>query len=318
MSNKKLVLLFAAFALVYLSTVGTYRLVFMSDPILWDVIDLSGNEGTGDAHLLRFPDGHTVLIDTGSRRQASSELMLYLHKSGVSHLHQLIISHAHSDNYGGIPVLLENAIKIDEILFYLPDPDVCNADQVDGGCQWEELDVMIGAMKRLRQELHFMAIGDVLYHDPEREISLVVLYTHDGISPPIGRTSINDTSLVAMLHYGRQRALFTGDLGEHASDWLLSRSVNVQANLVTVPRHGMGEDKNHRFLNAVDAETAIATASEAVWQSDAVESTRDYFSDRDIPVFVNGIHGHLQISLRPRDFEVRGGYAPPAFSEGTF
>ena len=106
MANRKLVILFFSFTIVYLSTVGLYRFLFTADSVIWEMVDISGNDSTGDAHLLRFPDGHVILVDSGSETSASQHLVPFLDGQGIKQIDQLVISHAHADNYGGTPALL--------------------------------------------------------------------------------------------------------------------------------------------------------------------------------------------------------------------
>jgi hypothetical protein len=35
--------------------------------LTWTMVNVSGNKHSGDAHLLEFPDGRVVIIDTGYR-----------------------------------------------------------------------------------------------------------------------------------------------------------------------------------------------------------------------------------------------------------
>lgn len=58
--------------------------------------------GEGDAALLRTPCGQTALIDGGRRELGRRALLPYLAKEGLLSLDLLVITHGHSDHWGGI------------------------------------------------------------------------------------------------------------------------------------------------------------------------------------------------------------------------
>lgn len=66
-----------------------------------DVLDI----GQGDSILIRSPEGKTALVDAGPTRDGASN---QLKRLGVTSIDLVVISHHHSDHYGGMePILHE-------------------------------------------------------------------------------------------------------------------------------------------------------------------------------------------------------------------
>ena len=58
--------------------------------------------GQGDSALVVGPDGTTVLIDGGSAGDGSGMVVPYLNSIGVTGLAYSIMTHWHTDHYGGM------------------------------------------------------------------------------------------------------------------------------------------------------------------------------------------------------------------------
>jgi Predicted hydrolase (metallo-beta-lactamase superfamily) len=72
--------------------------------------------GQGDA-LLLVSDGKSMLVD-GGPTDSSAALLAYLHAQKLTHLDYVVLTHAHSDHYGGLRQVFE---EYDVGLFLLPD-----------------------------------------------------------------------------------------------------------------------------------------------------------------------------------------------------
>ena len=55
--------------------------------------------GQGDSILIRSPEGKTALIDAGPTRHGA---VTALERAGIKSLDMVVISHHHSDHYGGM------------------------------------------------------------------------------------------------------------------------------------------------------------------------------------------------------------------------
>src|SRR3954467_13549460 len=60
--------------------------------------------GQGDSILIRSPEGKTALVDAGPSRDVVRELR----RMGVTSLDLVVVSHHHSDHYGGMAEVIRN------------------------------------------------------------------------------------------------------------------------------------------------------------------------------------------------------------------
>lgn len=286
-------------------TVGGVYYYRLTNRILWSVVHVSGDFNSGDAHLLEFPaDNHVVLIDTGFDRFTRRDLIPYLDKEGIDHIDQLIVTHAHRNHYGGVVSLLRHLKKIDDIYFNAPPQSRCDRETWITGCDYQHVLATRRAIQSSDSRLRTLARGDLLYQDPERDITLQVVYVHDGVSPPIGNTDINDTSAVLRLSYGATSVLFTADLGKSVGNYLQRNDFALQADIVTAPHHGVESAASNAFLDRVSAKLMIVSDSGRQWLGVRGRRMRDYARSHGIPVYVTGLHGNIAISLGPDGYSV--------------
>ena len=278
-------------------------------PIRWTMVDVSGSQVTGDAHLLRFPDGHVLLFDTGLYRYAKRDLVPLLAEQGVSRIDTLAVSHGHDNHYGGVELVSENTSGVGRVVFNPISRKACDQESYLNGCSYVHIRETINRLKEMGITVVQVQPGDMLYQDSGRDIRVEVLYTHDGVSEPIGRTSVNDTSLVLKLTYGSTRVLFTADLGPAGGRYLVTQAatgaVDLGADIVTAPHHGAEVAAGNDFLDRVGAGTVLVSASANSLRSDRSRRMRHYFRDNGMAVYSSGVNGHVHVELYPGRFEIR-------------
>ncbi len=76
---------------------------------------INADNGHGDSILLES-NGHYAMIDTGNASSESRKnLLTYLNKLGIKKLDFILLTHLHSDHYGGINYLLKKNIRVDTL-----------------------------------------------------------------------------------------------------------------------------------------------------------------------------------------------------------
>ena len=130
----------ALLVLVAVSYVFFSRVMPERPVVTWTMVNISGSDTLGDAHLLEFENGRNVLIDTGREIRAHQYLIPFLNARGITSLEKVIVTNANRSKAGGVSVLLESGIRIGSINFNLPPQAVCDAD--DWGCSYEDLQQM--------------------------------------------------------------------------------------------------------------------------------------------------------------------------------
>jgi competence protein ComEC len=207
--------------------------------------------GQGDAALLEFPDGKTMLIDAGPRsaRVDAGErtIVPLLERKGISTIDLLVVTHPHGDHLGGVPALLKH-LEVDEVidcgfparsrLFaeYVEgiNNERCNHTSVRSG---RLLTVFSGArLYVLSPPPEFFAPGDSLVED------------------------LNNASVVLRLQFGEVSFLFAGDAEAEAEHAMVARYGDfLKATVLKAGHHGSITSSTTRFLSQVDPEYVIVS-----------------------------------------------------------
>jgi len=280
--------------------------------LTWSMIHVSGDWQSGDAHLLELPSGHVVLIDTGFEKYARTDLLPYLDERGIERIDELIITHAHRNHYGSIPSLIDHLESIGRVTFNLPARERCDAETWRTGCDYAHVELARKVIRDAGIELRSMDGGDVLYTDPERGITLEVVYVHDGVSGPVGGTSINGTSAVLRLDYGTTSVLFTGDIGREVGEHLRSGAFPIEADIVTAPHHGVESAASNDFLARVNPDVMMVSNSARQWFTERGDRYREFAAQRRLPVFVTGVHGDVTVAIRGSRYSISSQRDRPA------
>lgn len=194
------------------------------------------NVGQADSILIQTPQQKNILIDGGDK-PSGPKLVQYLKAHGVTTLDALIVTHPHHDHIGSIPDVMYN-FKVKA--FYMPN-----------------LKINTKAYKRLEKALKEEEImvfkakaGDKIEVEPKIWIKI--------IAPLKGRyDQMNDYSYVLKLVHGENTFLLMADAGEQSETSLLSKDVDVKADIIKIGHHGADTGSTLPFLKKVDPDAAI-------------------------------------------------------------
>jgi competence protein ComEC len=202
--------------------------------------------GQGDALLVQFPAGHTLLVDAG----ASSEtfdvgdrvVTPALWALGVRSLDWLAITHADLDHVGGAASVAET-FGARELWEGVPVPSDARraslkAAVVARGGAWREL-----------RRGDRLTIGTV---------DLDVLHPPD---PDWERQRVrNDDSVVLRLRYGDVEMLLTGDIGAAIEATLGTGDSRPPLRVLKVAHHGSRSSSGRDFVSGYDPVVALVSA----------------------------------------------------------
>lgn len=261
--------------------------------IVYHMVNVCNGDQQGDAHVLRFANDTVYVIDAGGGNgETRKRLALFLEKNHIMKIDKFFISHPHKDHYEGILDVIEAGIRIGAVYFNMPDRDACDAEK-PWGCDYDDLLKIVQFIKDKKIPVESMRMGDVFF--PQRDAVISVLTAYDGSNTPIGRTDINDASVIMKLVYGRMKIVFTGDLNTALSEYLVKYSYNVNADILKVPHHGTESVASNAFFDLVSPRLALVPAPSKLWLSDRSRRIRDYFTGKKIPVLVSGIDNDVTI-----------------------
>ncbi len=233
-------LLRAAVPLLLLTALGAGRALWprMSSTMTLTFLSV----GQGDAALIRFPGGRTMLVDGGGdlfatpgrprgRGPGERDLLPALAELGISRLDWAVLTHPHPDHAGGLLAVLRK-VPVAE-LWTTGEPGPASiGDQVRSAAaaQGSRL-VEPGAGQSL-------GVGGV---------RLEVLYPTRWDS----ERDANDNSLVLRLVHGKVSILLAGDLEALAEADLAQSGAPLEATLLKAPHHGSRTSSTDAFLRRV-------------------------------------------------------------------
>jgi competence protein ComEC len=284
--------------LLSLLVIGTFKPV-----IMWTAVHVSGENQSGDAHLLELGDGTVILIDTGFRKYAEASLIPLLRDKGITKIDHLVITHDHRNHYGGVLSLIDAGIKPQKVYFNLPPKESCAKENWPGGCSFQHILDTQEKLTSLGIPVVSMDAGQVILEKAKPLLKLTVLYAFDGTSQPANIT-VNDSSAVLKLVAGGESVLFTGDIGQKTGKYLARHGEQLQATIMTAPHHGVEVMAPNEFFDHVKPEVIIASISKAVLMGDRGERIRQYASEKAIPLYATGLHGWVEVIIDPDGYQV--------------
>lgn len=197
--------------------------------------------GQGDAIYIEAPNGNQVLIDGGPGAKTLRSLgnvMPFYDRS----LDLVIATHPDQDHIGGLPAVLERMSVL--------------------GVMTGDNSVDTGAYVTFEKIIETKNIVHVFAHRGEKVI------LDDGVVLEIlfpdrstAGWETNTGSIVALLTYGDDKFLFTGDSPSSIEHYLVGKDGSrLQANVLKLGHHGSLTSSSREFLSVVDPEYAIVSA----------------------------------------------------------
>ena len=237
-----LVILLAALTL----TAGRGRLSAPSGRLEVVLLDV----GQGDAIVVRYPGGTTMLVDAGGFARSSFDVGARvvapaLRAMGILELDILAITHAHRDHIGGAPAIVRQLSPAAIWLGRMPGDDATVRGLLD-----------LAAHRRIpvlfpRRGVQILIDGtEVEVHNPGRGAQ-----SASGVS--------NDDSLVLRLGLGQRHVLLTGDLEQPGEAAMIGEGRDLAADLLKLPHHGSRTSSSERFLMRVRPRTAAVSVGAA-------------------------------------------------------
>jgi len=200
--------------------------------------------GEGDALLVEFPRGETMVIDGGGFSPdfdaGEKTVTPFLKRRGISRIDLLVVSHPHSDHVGGVPSLFRHfdvgrvidsgqPVRADTYRAYL-------RAVAAHGCPHHQ--ALAGTILDGIADVRLYVLGPVVrFVDCDT--------TH---SPP----NLNNTSVVIRLVYGGVSFLLAGDAEDDAEKVMVERYGGfLRSNLLKAGHHGSSTSSSPGFLEAV-------------------------------------------------------------------
>ncbi|MFT3780611.1 MAG: MBL fold metallo-hydrolase [Nibricoccus sp.] len=270
------------------------------------MINVQGSQGQADCHLLEFPGGKRVLIDVAEGWDAKGAAVAYFKTNKIDHLDLVILSHFHWDHYGKLVDLISSGVKVDRVALNLPaSREIADAEK-PWGCNWDDVQAVLRFLSDHNIPYFIPRIGERLLNIKRGETvtALDVVCLYDGVCTPVGKTDINDTSIIVRLTHGPTKVLFTGDLNQRLGGWLATSDFDLKSDILKVPHHGTEGLPPNEFFAKVDPKVAMVPSPKELWFSLRSKRPREWFAERKIPVYVNGICGTVKVEMNDTGYTV--------------
>ena len=207
--------------------------------------------GQGDAILIRYPDGYTMLVDGGPfspNFDAGARIILpFLRATGNLRLDTVLVSHPHTDHYDGLPEIAK-ALDVGRI--------------VNGGVRpnsryyryWRKTAADEGI------PVHSISAGDTLrgYGKPRG----MVIHPSDQFQGSPAPQGTNNASVVFRVQYGSFSILLTGDAEHEAEEAILSAGYELRSNVLKSGHHGSRTSSSEALVKAVGPDAVIVSVGE--------------------------------------------------------
>ena len=232
--------------------------------------------GQGDAALIRAPDHHSTMIDTGGflipsayQKNVSFDvgenvLVPYLKTKGVGEIDRLILSHPHPDHFGGAESVLKN-LKVKEL---------CGNGQKFPD---ESFDRLIQSQSEQSVNACTLKGGDAWDWEG---LHWEVVYPQN-INPAL---NMNDNSLVIRVSDSHHSFLFSGDI-EKAGEESLADHPGLQSEVMKVPHHASKTSSSVAFIDTVKPKYVVASLGENNFFGFPHADILERYQRRDAQVF---------------------------------
>jgi competence protein ComEC len=232
--------------------------------------------GQGDSELIQI-DGKNILIDAGTSDKKALE---YLKSEGVTTLDYVIATHPHKDHIGS----MDNVIDSCRIgTFYAPKVSTTT----------NAYENMINSLGSKNIKLSVPKTGDQITIG-----NAVITFL-----APNSDTyeDINNYSIVVKLKYGNNSFIFMGDAQALSENEMLTRQLDVQADVLKVGQHGSDTSTSQEFLNKVNPKYAVISCGKDDSYQHPNQTTIEKLNAKKIEVFRTDLDGTIIATTNGRD-----------------
>ena len=249
--------------------------------------------GQGDAALVRFPLGSSMLIDTGGLvGQATFDIgervvMPVLWNAGVYRIDILALTHGDADHAGGAPAVLREFRPSDA---------------------WEGVPVPPHPLlERLRDTAQAQRTRwTTMQRGGRTSMDGVELRVVHPASPDWERQRVrNDDSIVVELRWKDVSFVFTGDIGRDTEREIAPLFEPARLRILKVPHHGSLTSSSETFVNALKPDIAVISVGRSNNFGHPSPVVLDRYAAVGAQVFRTDRHGAVAVDTDGRTTVVR-------------
>lgn len=280
-SRRRLILVALATSICALHIILPFLLPVSPRLVMMDV-------GQGDA-LLLSAGRHHVLIDAGEDPEVLEQALMRQH---VRHLDSIMVTHLHTDHYGGLEGL-DRFAHTDSL--YLPTPILTGCEGEEGYGEVADAAGFVG--------LSGLSFGDRLELGP---FQLDVLSPRD-----LEEDGGNQDSLCLRVSFDGDgdgvedsSAFLCGDAEVQTTGQLARKGLIGHVDVLKVGHHGSGVSLDDGFLSTLSPQVALISVGEGNRYGHPDATTLDLLSGQDVPTLRTDLCGDITVLFGKDDISV--------------
>lgn len=238
--------------------------------------------GQGDAALVRFPQGKTMLIDGGPNQAGDHVILPHFEELHLDYLDYMVVTHPDADHCGGLDDVVEE-IEVGVLW---------ESGETHTTQTWNEFNDAVDDAGIQRRIVHR---GDVETIDG---CIIKVLNADQGWSER------NDNSIVLSIDCEDAVSLFTGDLTECSqADLIDVYGGELAADLCKVPHHGSA-NRDERFAGYVSPLFAVISVGADNPYGHPTQATIQDWEDAGAEIYRTDQDGTITVGIKDGWLEV--------------
>jgi beta-lactamase superfamily II metal-dependent hydrolase len=242
---------------------------------------------SGDCMLFVFPDGQTMMIDTGAP-DSECHVMNFIKKTDIVHLNHFVLSHPHSDHIG-------NSLKVAKYLYETANGSI--GEYYYSGFEYKADEKKLTAyLSEHGSRMHRnMRAGDILKIGSV-SIEFFNPFEEDMHPENLGDGPVNNVSLVMKFTYGKSTFLAGGDIYADRENMLAAKyGSRLKADVAKTNHHGCFTSNTDIWYDAVNPKILFSDCDDNIWtlfsEKLASRNIRHYkVSDCGLTVISMGAH----------------------------
>lgn len=265
--------------------------------------------GQGDAALVTFPNGETMLVDGGGRpnfnnlyvRREDEEpeffepdattigeavVSQFLWEKGYSKIDYILATHADADHIQGLIDVAKNFRVRAAFFGRMPENDL----------DFRELEKVLNKRK---VEIYKLKRGDFLSFE---NAGVEVLYPEADDSPEA--LSDNNHSIVLRIVFGTKKILLTGDIEKETEKFLVQNPQILQADIVKVAHHGSKTSSTQSFIDAAKANYAVISVGQQSPFGHPHREVLERWKTSGAKILTTGERGTITISTDGKELRI--------------
>lgn len=247
----------------------------MNSPLEKNILKISYIDvGQGDSTLIQINDKN-ILIDAGPN-DSIDKLMSYLSKQNIKKFDYIIATHPDEDHIGGMSSVIK---KYNIGKFYAP-KKLSNTRTFEN---------MIKALSSKNLKINQGQQGINL--DLGKNVVCEMLAPNN-----TKYENTNNYSIVLKITYGNTKFLFTGDAEKISEQEMLSKDLDLSADVLKIGHHGSSSSTSEEFLDKVNPKIAVISCGKDNKYGHPHKQTLAKLKNKKIKIYRTDVDGSIVLT----------------------